>query len=256
MFCCCNADPEPGIAAVQVMAPQSIWQQKEDEQKLPVVEPQEAEGKAGANGEAVEEKLTAAELQGAEDNAQQLLDEQTKEVVELPQIFEVSIPKTGALGLKLDVRNSYGHVMEIVHGCVQGYNSGVAKPQQVLEDDLLIAINGVKLKHNGLLDVDKLDGEVTLKLLRPVQRAVKIHKGGKSWGLRLAFFHDTQIAEILTVLPDGAIAEYNLTAPPGMQLKERDLIKSINGVSGSKEGMLKAVQEAAELDMTVLKTTS
>lgn len=220
------AESSEGSAAVAALAPPEQPRGDEDE---------------GLGGEGEEEG------QGHE-------REEEEEVQNGPQRFEITVDR-GPFGLNISVDNTgVGiQILEIKNGgAMERHNSSVrSRRQRILPCDVVTVVNG-STDMQDMLDRIKADLVLQLELLRPEPIWIKVKRGGKPWGLNLTYQNISSHIEIVEVV-DGAIRDYNETAPEELQVRAKDFIESVNGMLGVEKMLTCLKAGCAEVEMKVLR---
>jgi len=176
-------------------------------------------------------------------------------VEELPKssyYYEVSLDKRDKpLGLKLESKRTCVGIAGVAAGVVDDHNKSAEPAKKIQALDFICSVNG-KTKAEEIIEAMKEEGALQMKLFRPLPFNVTLNKERGILGLHLFFHADSSSIEVESVV-EGLAKDYNATVSEELQIKAKDCIKSVNGVSGDGQKILVEVKTANKLDMVIVR---
>mmetsp|Transcript_30340 Transcript_30340/g.100678 ORF Transcript_30340/g.100678 Transcript_30340/m.100678 type:complete len:255 (+) Transcript_30340:72-836(+) len=220
------------------------------DEKIPAVVEAKAEEPKAAKAKAPKEEPRPAP---------ELAKEEVKEVAapqpvpaKGPHTFEVVVERNGRLGLQVEMKESCLLCVRVIEGCnLEAYNKTAPADRRLECTDFVVEVNGQKVLDKMVQEVNDAS-TVKMKVVRSVPFTVKIKKGGKPMGVGLTYQKDS-IAIDLKEFRDGAVKDYNSTAPPESRLEVNDSIISVNGVAATPEKMVEVIKNSPEMELCLIR---
>merc|ERR1712032_1570832 len=158
------------------------------------------------------------------------------------------------LGIVSDLRGSTLTVRSASSGAVAKHNQSSEASTQVQPNDFILQVND-KTRPDAALKELAQKGSLKLKMQRVVPFKVSVSKaGGKSLGLKLAYVAASTSISVVEIL-DGAVADYNKNAPAAAQIKAKDRILSVSGISGSANKMVAALHASNTIEIQIARVS-
>jgi hypothetical protein len=180
---------------------------------------------------------------------EEIPNEEQEEPTTPSELFEVTVPGGSWVGLA-DMWDDCIHVKK-VEGSFRKYNDSASEAKKIRENDFILQINGepvVKYKvHSQKASTEPL----RLKIERPVPLVVKLTiKPGQKWNVKCAYQPKGNLIRVKEV---NASSEQ---VDEGATLNVKDFIKQVNGCAGAPDEMLKFLQTAEELELSILRLST
>jgi len=170
--------------------------------------------------------------------------------------IECTLPADeGALGLVIDPWPVFLQVIGVEDGRISTYNASVPVRERIAPNDMIVAVNEARELESMLRQLSQRDVSVTLLVARPTKFPVKVGRGeGQSFGLKLALQKTVGTCLYVEQLEaQGAVQAHNDGAAFDNRVQVKDLIQSVNGVSGSPDQMVKELQASTVVSLEVLR---
>mmetsp|Transcript_133460 Transcript_133460/g.333153 ORF Transcript_133460/g.333153 Transcript_133460/m.333153 type:complete len:258 (+) Transcript_133460:80-853(+) len=168
--------------------------------------------------------------------------------------YEVEIVKgTGGLGMKMDFKDSGLNVAEIVTGASVDKHNASASPQHIVAvGDYICEVNDKADTSQVMVGKLKAEKVLKLRMFRPATFHIKLQKDGSPLGLDLKFQQDSTSLDVKAI-SKGIAEDYNATAPPELQIRVQDVIKSVNGNTLDVKKMIDELKTATQLDLVMFR---
>jgi hypothetical protein len=154
-------------------------------------------------------------------------------------------------GLFLDATTNALQVVMIKEGGVLDYNASASPECRVAEFDIIFEVNG-ETEPLKMLEAFANTQKKSFLVAHPVVIAVALNRAEQPLGMGLRFSEGSKCIEI-DGIGVGTVKDHNDQAPAQSRVFCGDLIRSVNGVSGSVTDMLQELKSPGELRLELLR---
>lgn len=219
------------------------------------------EGKKKADGSVIIPTRTFDQDHGepSNDNVPDIMGRKLDNEPQLPkkgpqgeEVFfkaNVSLEKGAYPAFNVDLSDSpFLRISKIeTEGPVADYNATVDQSRKIVEGDFIVAVNGISGSGKDMMGVLSYGGDFELAISRAKEIELKdVDKQDHTLGIDLTYQARSMSIVIKDIFPNGAVAKYNATAAPDMQVKENDHIISVCGKMCPSRQLLQHITDNVE----------
>jgi len=158
-----------------------------------------------------------------------------------------------ALGLAFDVtQREYLRVNRVDRrGPIAEYNRCVEEWAHIREGDCVVGVNRQRGDAMEQMLVINAGGPMDLEILRPLSFTVTgLDKSKGKLGLDVVYYDFSTAAYIRSVAPAGLVRSHN-EVNPALEVRDGDLIIAVNGQRGNSWDLVRLIQSADCLELTI-----